>query len=72
MRAIAGSLGGGGRGDLIFPAPAGGGVRSRPGFFAPGPPEDKPAAESMPVPVVGLLFTFIRMVSPSYNEIEIP
>ena len=61
----AGSLGGGGRGDRSFPAAPGGGARSMPVFgFAVAPP-DKPADESMPLPVDGLFFTVILMVSPS-------
>jgi len=63
--AAAGSLGGGGRGNLSFPAAPGGGARSMPVFgFAVAPP-DKPADESMPLPVDGLFFTVILMVSPS-------
>jgi hypothetical protein len=34
-------------------------------------PPDKPAEESMPLPVDGLFFTFILMVSPSYNSRDI-
>lgn len=64
IRAAAGSLGGGGRGDLIFPVPLGGGARAL-GFLVTVVPPDSPAAESMPVPLDGLFFTFIRMVSPS-------
>lgn len=63
--AVAGSLGGGGRGDLIFPALPGGGARSVPTFgLFEGPPV-KPAVESMPPPLDVLFFTFMRMVSPS-------
>lgn len=63
IRTAAGSLGGGGNGDLIFPAPGGG---ARPTVFGFPVPES-PAADSIPVPLVGLGFTFIRIVSPSYN-----
>lgn len=63
--AAAGSLGGGGRGDRSFPAAPGGGARSMLVLgFAVVPP-DKPAAESIPLPVDGLFFTVILMVSPS-------
>jgi len=61
-------LGGGGRGDLIFPAPVGGGARLKAlGFAVPETAPVRPAAESIPVPLVGLGFTLIRMVSPSYK-----
>lgn len=63
LLAATGSLGGGGRGELIFPAP-GGGARPRLnglGFADP----DSPAADNIPVPLVGLGFTFILIVSPS-------
>lgn len=63
--AAAGSFGGGGRGDRSFPAEPGGGARSMLALgFALAPP-DKPADESIPLPVDGLFFTFILMVSPS-------
>lgn len=62
IRAAAGSLGGGGRGDLIFPAPTGGGASPR----VLGFPLPESAADNIPVPLDGLGFTFIRMVSPSY------
>ena len=68
IRAATGSFGGGGRGDLIFPAPVGGGARLRAfGFCAPEFPPVSPAAESMPVPLDALCFTLILMVSPSYK-----
>lgn len=57
FREIAGSFGGGGRGDRILLAPLGGGAMAM--VF------DCTAAESMPVPLDGLFFTFILMVSPS-------
>jgi hypothetical protein len=61
-------LGGGGSGDLIFPAPLGGGARLKAlGFGVPESPPVRPAAESIPVPPDGLGFTLIRIVSPSYN-----
>ena len=61
-------MGGGGRGDLIFPAPVGGGARLKAlGFAVPETAPVRPAAESIPVPLVGLGFTLIRMVSPSYK-----
>lgn len=62
-RAATGSLGGGGRGDLIFPDPGGGARLTALGFAVP----ESPAAESIPVPLEGLGFTFILIVSPSYN-----
>lgn len=63
IRAAAGSLGGGGRGDLIFPAPTGGGASPR----VLGFPLPESAADNIPVPLDGLGFTFIRMVSPSFS-----
>lgn len=69
IRTAAGSLGGGGRGDLIFPVPVGGGAIPKAfGCFPEAEtPPDKPAAESIPVPLLGLGFTLIRIVSPSFN-----
>lgn len=68
IRAATGSFGGGGRGDLIFPAPLGGGARLTVfGFGVAACPPVRPAAESMPVPLVDLCFTLILMVSPSYR-----
>lgn len=65
---MAGSLGGGGSGDLNFLAPPGGGARNVVAVCLLEAPADKPAAESMPPPLAGLFFTFIRMVSPSFNR----
>lgn len=64
--AATGSLGGGGRADLTFPDPGGG---ARPkliglGFTVP----DSPAADNIPVPLVGFGFTFILIVSPSFRS----
>lgn len=68
-RAETGSFGGGGSGDLIFPPPLGGGARPKGlGFPAPEGPPVRPADESIPDPPVGLGFTFIRIVSPSYSS----
>ena len=59
---VTGSFGGGGRGDLVLVAAVGGGASAR-GF-----PFPERAAESIPVPfVVGLGFTLILMVSPSFK-----
>jgi len=63
--AAAESFGGGGRGDRSLPAAPGGGARSMPVFGFVVAPPDKPADESMPLPVDGLFFTVILMVSPS-------
>lgn len=66
LLAATGPWGGGGRGDLIFPAP-GGGARPRLnglGFADP----DSPAADNIPVSLVGLGLTFILIVSPSYRS----
>lgn len=62
-----GSFGGGGSTERIFPDPLGGGARPK-GFGLPmlESPTDFPE-ESIPVPPAGLCFTFIRMVSPSFN-----
>lgn len=62
------SLGGGGSGDRSFPVAPGGGARSMLALGFSVAPPDKPAEESMPLPVDGLFFTFILMVSPSYNS----
>lgn len=72
IRVATGSFGGGGRGDLIFPVPVGGGARFNTfGFGVPTCPPVRPAAESMPVPLDAALgFTFILMVSPSYRPID--
>jgi hypothetical protein len=67
FRAAAGSLGGGGRGDLGFPAPVGGGAMTKVLGFPVAEP-DSPAADSIPAPLVGLGFTLILIVSPSYNS----
>lgn len=61
------SLGGGGSGDRSFPVAPGGGARSMLALGFSVAPPDKPAEESMPLPVDGLFFTFILMVSPSYT-----
>ena len=59
-----GSFGGGGKGDLVFVEALGGGASAR-GLGFPFPER---AAESIPVPlVVGLGFTLILMVSPSFK-----
>lgn len=67
FRAVAGSFGGGGRGDLILLPPLGGGASAGVFFTAPVVPAANPTAESMPVPLDGLFFTLIRIVSPSYT-----
>lgn len=66
----AGSLGGGGSGDLILPPPLGGGARNLLALSELMVPPDKPAAESIPVPLDGLFLTLIRIVSPSYKSIH--
>jgi hypothetical protein len=62
-------LGGGGSGDLSFPTPVGGGAIAKGlGFPVVETPPDSPAADSIPAPLVGLGFTLILIVSPSYNS----
>jgi hypothetical protein len=65
------SLGGGGSGDRSFPAAPGGGARSMLALGFSVAPPDTPAEESMPLPVDGLFFTVILMVSPSYNSRDV-
>ena len=70
----AGSLGGGGSTERIFPDPLGGGARPR-GFGFPDPfgggasPTHLFPEESIPDPLASLCFTFIRIVSPSCNHV---
>jgi hypothetical protein len=70
IRTATGSLGGGGRADLILAAPGGGARFNTFGFGVATWTPVRPAAESMPAPPAALCFTLILMVSPSYRPIE--
>lgn len=62
----AGSLGGGGRGERILLDPPGGGARPMAfGFPLTECAAESPTDESIPVPLDGLCFTFMCIVSPS-------
>nr|GME16156.1 kinetochore protein Nuf2-like isoform X1 [Ipomoea batatas] len=62
LRTATVSLGGGGRGDLILPAPIGGGTRPRVlDFPVPVSPLVNPAAESMPAPVEAVIYSWMNV-----------